>query len=77
MTDEKQMMAVEMQRVRDLLAEAVTEVETDGGNIRYFNAAFMAAAMQLQCEVEGDDSLNNAITRLGVRTLTSRGGRQC
>ena len=77
MTEEKQMMAIEMQRVRTLLAEAIAELEADGGDIRYFTAAFMAAAMQLQCEVEGEDSLNVAITRLGVRTLTARGARQC
>jgi hypothetical protein len=73
MTDEQEM-AIEMQRVRDLLAQGVSAVETEGGNIRYFNAAFLTAAMQLHSEVEGSESIVRTVTRLGVREITRATG---
>jgi len=69
----EQKMKIEKQRVSDLLAQAVTDLEAEGGDIRFFNAAFLIAAIQLQAEVEGPDTIMRALSKVGVRELADTG----
>lgn len=73
----EQKMKIEMQRVSDLLALAVADLEAEGGDIRFFNAAFLVAAIQLQAEVEGPDTIMRALSSVGVRELTQSGIGSC
>jgi hypothetical protein len=70
-------MATEMQRVRTLLQAATEACAAEGGDIRFFNAALMTAAIQLHSEVEGADTVERAITAVAKRHLirTRKAGR--
>jgi len=72
MTDE-QIMATEKARVQEMLAEAIEQIENDGGSVRFFAAAFLVAAFELHVEVEGTDNLQAAMARLGREALTRHG----
>ena len=69
MTAQQHAMAVELDRVRAMLAEAVDDIETHGGDIHYFSAAFLRAAIELQVEVEGPESTEQAVTAIALREL--------
>lgn len=69
MTDEEKM-RIERARVSDLLAEAIQSLEAENGDIRFFNAAFLVAAIQLHAEVEGPETIMRALSKAGVRELT-------
>lgn len=73
MTDIEKM-RIEKQRVADLLEDGVAGVEADDGDIRFFNAAFLVAAIQLQSEVEGPDSILRALSKIGIRTVKNASG---
>ena len=70
-------METEMTRVRDFLGQAVADLEADEGDMRFFAAAFLAAAVQLHTEIEGTEGLQRAIARLAARELvrTGKAGR--
>jgi hypothetical protein len=70
---EKQTMQQEIDRVQRHLRAALAEIDIDGGSIRYFNAAFMSAAMVLHGEIEGHDTLDAAMTKNATRLLTANG----
>jgi hypothetical protein len=53
MTEDHKAMIVELERVSDLLAQPVSDMEQDDGNIRFFSAAFLTAAVQLHVEIGG------------------------
>lgn len=72
MTDQEKMKHV-MTRVRDMLADNVAELEAEGGDVRYFAAAFLTAGMQLHVEVEGTDGIERAIAKIGARELVRAG----
>lgn len=73
MTDDQKRMQREMERVRDCISEAVQEIEADGGDIRFFSAAFLTAAVQLSVEVEGTAGLERAISKIAQRELVRAG----
>ncbi|MCF3595468.1 hypothetical protein LZG00_15860 [Rhodobacteraceae bacterium LMO-12] len=66
-------MQAERERVKDLLGEAIQDLVCEGGDIRFFNAAFLVAAIQLHAEVEGPETISRALSKLAVRELTARG----
>nr|WP_309502348.1 hypothetical protein [uncultured Roseovarius sp.] len=72
MTDEEKM-RIERARVCDLLAEAIQSLEAESGDIRFFNAAFLVAAIQLHAEVEGPETIMRALSKMGTRELTRSG----
>jgi len=72
MTDTEKM-KIEADRVRALLADAVAGVEADGGDIRFFNAAFLTVAIQLHAEVEGFASVESAITKIAKHHMIASG----
>lgn len=72
MTDAAKMRS-EMVRVRDFLGQAVADLEADEGDLRFFAAAFLAAAVQLHTEVEGHEALQRAIARLAAREMVRTG----
>lgn len=68
----------EKSRVTDFLAETIKSLELDNGDIRFFSAAFLVAAVQLHIEVEGVKSITAALSRIGVNELAARGhGSKC
>ncbi|WP_108484343.1 hypothetical protein [Oceaniglobus ichthyenteri] len=71
-TDEEKM-KIERARVSDLLAEAIQSLEAENGDIRFFNAAFLVAAIQLHAEIEGPETIARALSKVGVRELTRSG----
>lgn len=78
MTEDQKTMIAERERVSALLAQAVSDMEQDGGNIRFFSAAFLTAAVQLHVEIEGPENLDTTITKIGVRELSRVGAvTQC
>ncbi|MGB3316840.1 MAG: hypothetical protein WBB85_20815 [Albidovulum sp.] len=70
---EQQIMQREIARVRDLLSEAIGEIEADGGNLRFFAASLITAAIQLHAEVEGSAGLERAIAKLAALELVRTG----
>lgn len=68
---ERKTMATEIDRVQRLIAEAVNEIDQDGGSIRFFNAALMTAAMTLHSEVEGPASVEAALVKTAKRRLVA------
>lgn len=72
MTDE-QKMQIERDRVSFLLEQAVAALTAEGGDIRVFNAAFLVAAIQLHCEIEGPETIARALTKVGVKHLKALG----
>lgn len=70
---EEQIMLIEKQRLRDLLADAIADIEAEGGSIRFFAAAFLVEALRLHVQIEGPNNLDATITKLGVRHLTQNG----
>ena len=70
-------MLAEIERVQTHLRAALAEIDYEGGSLRYFNAAFMSAAMVLHGEVEGHETLDAAMTKQATRLLAAshRAGR--
>ena len=66
-------MAREADRVREMLAEAVANIEGDDGNLRYFSAMFLRAAIELQIETEGPAATARNIAAVGERQLARTG----
>lgn len=73
MLTNEQRMQIEMNRTRDLLAGAVEEVESCGGDIRLFGAALLIAAIQLHIQLEGIENLEKAISGIATRELIRSG----
>ncbi|MCV2871588.1 hypothetical protein OEZ71_04695 [Defluviimonas sp. WL0050] len=72
MTD-AEIMETEMKRVRDFLGQAVADLEADEGDLRFFSAAFLTAAIQLHVDIEGVEGLKRAIARLAAREMVRSG----
>lgn len=72
MTD-KNTMTTEAKRVRESLTDMIAQIETEGGDIRAFTAAFTAAAIELQIEVFGPEGLQRALARLANHHATEAG----
>jgi hypothetical protein len=70
---EQQQMAIEQQRVRMALDMSLEEIEQHGGNVRFFGAALICAAMRLHVELEGTDGLERAMTSLVKGELVRAG----
>lgn len=68
-----EMMEIEMGRVRRVLGEAVAELEADGGDLRMFAAALLAAAVQLHTEIEGTEHMQRAIAKLATAEMVRAG----
>ncbi|MFC3613563.1 hypothetical protein ACFORG_07300 [Lutimaribacter marinistellae] len=73
MTDEMEKMANEKARVLAALDAALTELETEGGDLRFFSAALLMAAFRLHADIEGPQSLVSAVTAAAVRVAKERG----
>ena len=69
-------MKIEKFRVEALLQVAVEGVDECNGDIRFFSAAFLTAAIQLHVEVEGPEALDQAITKIGSYELSKASGRR-
>ncbi|WP_296639294.1 hypothetical protein [Roseinatronobacter sp.] len=72
MTDQE-LMAIEKERVQNMLQTAMAEIDETGGSVRFFAAAFLVQAFALHVEIEGTDNLQAAMARLGREELTRRG----
>jgi hypothetical protein len=72
MTD-AQKLEIERDRVASLLEQAVAALTAEGGDIRCFNAAFLVAAIQLQAEMEGPETIVTALTKVGVQNFKGNG----
>lgn len=73
MTELKSKMESEMCRVRDHLSDAIAAVKADEGDIRFFAASLLTAAVQLHVEIEGTAGLERAITKIAQRDLVRAG----
>lgn len=67
----------EMERVERLIEQSVDEMQKDGGNVRFFSAAMLTAAIQLHVELEGVESLDRAITRIAMQEMQRNGITPC
>ena len=67
-------MKSEMDRVRDFLSETIKSVECDDGDIRFFAASLLTAAIQLHVEIEGTASLDRVIAKIAAREMIRSGG---
>jgi len=74
---EEQKIAHEFSRVKAMLAEAIQDLEAENGDIRFFNAALVGAAIQLCAEVEGTEGLHRVIAHVarGELVRTGNAGR--
>jgi len=63
----------EMARVRSLMDEAIQGVEAEDGDVRFFTASILTAAVQLCVEVEGIDGLHRAISKIAQREFIRAG----
>ena len=63
----KNPMEPEVERVRRMMAGAIRELETEGGDLRCFTAALLGGAFQLYAEVEGTAALNRAVVKIASR----------
>ncbi len=73
MTDDQKQMKVEMARVRHFLSESVQDVEAEQGDLRFFSAAFLTAAIQLCVEIDGPEGLERALAKIGQQELVRSG----
>lgn len=73
MLTNEQRIQIEMNRTRNMLAAAVAEVESCGGDIRLFGASFLIAAIQFHIELEGIENLEKAISGIATRELIRDG----
>jgi hypothetical protein len=73
----KAIMQAEAERVRTIISEAVDQIEAEGGNLQFFSAAMLTAALELHVELEGLESLDRAITKIGMREMQRRGVKPC
>ncbi|QIE42324.1 hypothetical protein G5B39_10480 [Rhodobacteraceae bacterium SC52] len=73
MSDEHKAMIAERERVSKLLAQAVSEITDTGGDIRFFSAALLTAAVQLHIEIEGPEHIDRAITKIGIHEMQRNG----
>jgi hypothetical protein len=73
----KAIMQTEAERVSTIMADAVDQIENEGGNLRFFSAAMLTAAIELHVELEGLESLDRAITRIGMHEHKRRGLKPC
>lgn len=71
------LMEIEMHRVRQFLGDAVADLEADGGDLRMFAAAFLAAAVQLHTEIEGTEALQRAIAKMATAEMVRAGAGRC
>ena len=77
-THEKETMLVEIEHVQRMITTAINEIETEGGSIRFFNAALISAAVALHAQVEGLDSVEAALVKTAKRRLVTDGkASQC
>lgn len=72
MTDMEKM-TYEMSRARELMAEAIAALQAENGDIRFFSAAILTAAVQLLVEVEGTAGLERAIAKIAEREMIRSG----
>lgn len=71
-------MAVEIDRVKRLITQAITEIDEQGGSVRYFNASLMSAAMVLHGNIEGIDSVEAALAKHAQKLVVANTkGGQC
>jgi hypothetical protein len=73
MTELQSIVETEMRRVRDHLSDAIADIESNGGDIRFFSAAILTAAVQLHVEIEGTAGLERAIAKIAQRELVRAG----
>lgn len=71
--NELQIMAIEKERVENMVATALAEIDETGGSVRFFAAAFLVQAFRMHVQIEGPDNLQATVARLGVRELTRNG----
>lgn len=71
---EERALLAEFARVEQMLGKYVASIEENGGNIRFFAAAYLASAVKVYAEVEGTASLHRTITRLGTEAIVGRCG---
>jgi len=72
MTDQE-LMAIEKERVQNLLATALAEIDEAGGSTRFFATALLVASFRFYLDVEGVQNLEKAVARLSGEELTRRG----
>lgn len=63
----RNLMEAEAARVRGMMADAVAQLEVEGGDIRCFTAALLIAALELCVEVEGPEAFISAASRMAQR----------
>ena len=66
---ENKTMQQEIERVQIYLRAALAEIELDGGSVRFFNAAFMSAAVSLHAQIEGRETIDAALSKNAARYL--------
>lgn len=67
--NETEQMDTEVERVRAMLGNAVAAVEAENGDLRFFAAALLTAAVQMHVEIEGVEGMRRALSRLAFRQL--------
>lgn len=72
MTD-KELMQAEVARVQAMLADAISDIDTHGGDIRFFTAAILTAAVQICVEINGIEGLERALAKIGQREMIRAG----
>lgn len=73
MLTDDQKMKIELSAAQLAFEAAIDDLVKRGGDIRFFTAAMLAAALRLHVDIEGPDSLLSTITKMGTRELSSRG----
>lgn len=77
MTDADKMQ-IEYTRVRDMVAAAISNIEETDGNVEFFGAGLLRAALEMHVELHGAKSLDKAISGMATRMLLAeRGIRKC
>ena len=73
MLTNEQKMKIELAAAQLAFEAALSDLHERGGDIRFFTAAMLVAALRLHVDIEGPDSLLSTITKMGTRELSNRG----
>lgn len=73
MLTDKQRMMIEADAAKVAFDAALQDLTDRGGDVRFFAAAMLAAAVRLHVEIEGTAGLERAISRLSQAEVPGSG----
>ena len=73
----EQITIAESERVQRLIDQAFDELEGHGGDMKVFIICLLDAVVRLYAASEGEETLAEVITKIGMHELKRRGVKPC